>query len=165
MGMGRDSLISVARQGLLLFPDLDYHEKQLWASCLRLAGVDASGIVNSDILEELAKAEPAAAQYWKFCRFFIQIFISDEPLLCKIEMAGWVLGYLASCNVALVHPKWTRPRAYVYKKFPFRPNVRRHCDRYFVLPVVHQARARLSRCVGSARGTSLFAFVFIAEVP
>jgi len=96
MGMGRDSLISVARQGLLLFPDLDYHEKQLWASCLRLAGVDASGIVNSDILEELAKAEPAAAQYWKFCRFFIQIFISDEPLLCKIEMAGRVLGYLAT---------------------------------------------------------------------
>ena len=79
----------------LTAPDIDYHEKQLWAGCMRWQGIDNNGHVVSDIVEQLSVSHPAAALYWTFSRYFTQIFIGDEPILVKIEHAGWCLAYLA----------------------------------------------------------------------
>ena len=91
--MGRDCLDMLALH--LTGPDVDYHEKQHWAGVLKLCGIDGKGEVDSPILEVLAQTQPASALYWRFVRYFLQIFIGDEPLLVKLEKCGWCLTYLA----------------------------------------------------------------------
>ena len=75
--------------------DLDRKEKQHHQGVLRLAGIDSVGRVNSDIIEKVRREHPGIAQYLTFLRFFLQIFISTEPIASKLKMAGYVLAYLA----------------------------------------------------------------------
>ena len=79
----------------LLAPDVDYHEKQLWAGVMRWEGLDNHGHVVSDIIEQLSSTHPAAALYWSFGRYYTQIFIGDFGIRANITHAGWCFAYLA----------------------------------------------------------------------
>ena len=91
-----DELIRSGAVGDIPAKYLDSHNKQEWTGALCFAGVDADGNVVPGFLEALgSKAATAAdAMYWKFVRYYIQIFIAAIPIRLKIRMAGYVLSYL-----------------------------------------------------------------------
>ena len=78
--------------------DLNGSDKQNYEAIKRLASVNDDGEgLDIDMIAALWPQEDFRpdAMYWLFVRKFLCIFISDAPVKEKLEMAGWVLGYLA----------------------------------------------------------------------
>jgi len=98
--LDKDNLLKAATmaQTGLLAQDLNGSDKQNYKAILRLCGITNEGdFLDPNILKNLWETDDfrADAMYWSFVQDFLRIFISDCPIIEKIEMAGKVLGFLA----------------------------------------------------------------------